>query len=37
MSDVYAGAAYSQYKGTAYATGVYTSNSIVGVGLRVKF
>ena len=37
MTDVYAGAAYSQYKGTAYASGVYTSNSIVGAGLRVKF
>ncbi len=37
MTDVYGGLAYSQYKGNAYASGVYSSNSIVGAGLRVKF
>jgi len=37
MTDVYVGYAYSQYKGAAYATGVYTSNNIVGTGLRVRF
>jgi predicted porin len=37
MTDVYVGYAYSKYKGAAYATGVYTSNNIVGTGLRVRF
>lgn len=37
LCDVYAGTIVSQFKGNNYATGYYTSNSMVGAGLRVKF
>jgi general bacterial porin, GBP family len=37
LCDVYAGTIFTQYKGNNYATGYYTSNSMFGAGLRVKF